>query len=90
MASYTQDPDDLDYYQQDFTTYLDTGETITTYTLTSSDPAFVISNDSEASGVITYWVTGGADGSNYKVTCHITTSTGREKDAADLFLIRSV
>lgn len=88
MSSYVQDPDDKLDYQIDWTTFLTDGETVSSYTLTSSDAAFVISGDSEASGVVTYWVTGGTDGSNYKVTCHIVTSAGREKDATDTFLVR--
>lgn len=90
MASYKQDPDDLLDYQLDWTSFLNAGETISSQTVTSSDPAFVVSNVSETSGIITYWVTGGVDGENYKVTCHVTTSAGREKEVADVFLVRSV
>jgi hypothetical protein len=88
VATYTQDPDDVLDYQIDWTTFLAAGETISSYTVTSSAATFIVDNDSEASGVITYWASGGTAGDNYRVTFHNVTSAGREKDASDTFRIR--
>lgn len=90
MSSYLADPDDKLDYAIDFTGFLDQGETIVTFTVTPDDPALTVSQVSEAAGVVTYWAAGGTDGSTVKVVCHIVTSTGREKDVADRFYIRSV
>ena len=54
--------------------------TISSHTVTSADTAhLVVSNDAEASGVVTFDVTTGADavaGTRYEVTCEITDSDG--------------
>jgi len=56
--------------------WLETGETISSYTLTV--PAGITNTaDSQASGKVTVWLSGGTDGTWYDITCKIVTSLGR-------------
>jgi len=56
--------------------WLATGESISSYTITA-DTGITVETDSEASGKVTVWLSGGTAGINYKVACKITTSAGR-------------
>lgn len=56
--------------------WLDSGETISDYTITV-DSGLTKESDSEASGAVTVWLSGGTVDERYKVTCEIDTSHGR-------------
>jgi len=73
---YLKDPDAVLDYMFDWTEWLATGETITDHTITA-DTGITVETDSEASGKVTVWLSGGTAGINYKVACLITTSAGR-------------
>jgi hypothetical protein len=98
MTNRQQDPDDRLDWAFDFkarthgtgaSDWLEDGETITDSTVTSDNAEFIIGNITQVDGLITYWASGGVDGKAYKVTCHVTTSSGREKDVSDYFYIKS-
>lgn len=58
--------------------YLDEGETITEHVFErAGDLTLVVGPDSRTTSAVTAWVTGGTDGQDTLVTCHVTTSTGR-------------
>ena len=73
---YLKDPDAVLDYMFDWTEWLATGETITDHTITA-DTGITVETDSEASGKVTVWLSGGTAGINYKVACLITTTAGR-------------
>lgn len=61
--------------------WLATGETIVDTTVTADagltvDSSSVVSDDT----AVVVWLSGGAVGGRYYVTCHIVTSAGREDD----------
>lgn len=77
IQSFQQDPtDDLDY-SFDWTSWLATGETITTATVTADD-GLTIHDESNTTSVVTFWASGGTANGRYAVHCHVTTSEGRE------------
>lgn len=81
MATYyTKDPSAvLDYafnWNDPDDPWLATGETITSYVITV-DTGLTKDSDSQASGKVTVWLSGGTAGEYYKVACKITTSAGR-------------
>lgn len=63
------------------TDWLSAGETITDHTITVTTGLTVDSSalTNTATSVIV-WLSGGTTGNSYDVTCHITTSAGREDD----------
>lgn len=79
IPQYTKDPDATLDYVINWGTWLTTGETITTYTVTT-DPGITLASTSRAGALITMWLTGGTNRAAYTITCHITTSTGRQDD----------
>lgn len=97
---FQQDPDDLLDYVFDFAAltngtgsndWLESGETITLHTVTP-DPVGVTVNSSsitDAGTSVTAWLTGGTSGTTYSITCHITTSEGREVDQTISILVVS-
>lgn len=56
--------------------YLVSGETIIAYTITV-DEGLTLDSDSESSGFVTVWLSGGTVRTSYTVACKITTSLGR-------------
>ena len=56
--------------------WLATGETISTYTVTAQT-GLTKDSDSESSGVVTVWVSGGTAGTWYTLACKIVTSASR-------------
>lgn len=74
----------------DWTDWLDTGETIISYTVTSSDEAFDVDQAAEVAGVISWRVSGGTLRTRPRVTVQITTSTGRIEEASVQYWIRSI
>jgi hypothetical protein len=76
QQSFTKDPDaNLDYVF-DWSSWLESGETITSYDITSAT-GLTKGLDSELSGKVVVWLSGGTIGENYEVSCEITTSLGR-------------
>lgn len=69
-------------YAVDWTAWLQTGETITTATWTI--PAGITQPAGKpptvTGGKATVWLTGGTPGTRYPITCHITTSAGRQDE----------
>lgn len=92
MASlFIKDPDAvLDYYwdwaattnnSSDNGDWLESGETISTYTVTA-DTGLTKDSDEKTNSdtTIKAWFSGGTVGTEYDVVCHIVTSAGREDD----------
>lgn len=73
---FTKDPSAVLDYAFDWSDWLATGETISSHTVTA-DTGLTKDSSTEAAGVVTYWLSGGTAGTNYKVVCRIVTSAGR-------------
>mgnify|MGYP001105171166 CR=1 FL=1 len=72
-----KDPDAVLDYKFDFTTNcLATSETISSHTVTV-DTGITKDSDSESSGVVTVWLSGGTAGNSYDVACKIVTNASR-------------
>lgn len=84
----TKDPQDRLDYGFDWAAppptgpWLSDGDTITTstWTVTGPDSLLVIDDDDHTTTVTRAWLTGGTLGESYKVTNHITTAQGRQRD----------
>jgi len=66
----------FDWNNADEGEWLESGETITSYTLTVGT-GLTNESDSESGGIVTVWLSGGDEGEWYEVACKITTSAGR-------------
>ena len=72
----TQDPEAVLDHSWDWSAWLADAETISSYVVTV--PAgMTLASHSEASGVVTAWVSGGTVGTTYRLECKIVTSAGR-------------
>lgn len=74
-------------YVWDWKAWLADGETIASHTLTA-DPGITIVSETEVDGVITVWLSGGAAGGAYDITCRVTTSLGRTDERTMHILVR--
>jgi hypothetical protein len=87
MSLYVKDPDAVLDFAFDWkpktngvtnaaSDWLATGETISSYTVTVSS-GITKASDSQASGIVTVWLSGGTAGTWYTVACKIVTSAAR-------------
>ena len=74
---FNKDPDAVLDYAFDWSSWLSAGETISTRTITVGTGLTQPSTDTESSGVVTVWLSGGAAGNDYDVACKIETSASR-------------
>lgn len=81
-SRFTKDPQArLDYAFDWSAGWLAAGETISSQTVVSSGNGVTVDGSpGQASGIVTVWLTGGTVGTSAHVTCHITTSAGRQDD----------
>lgn len=72
-------PEDILDYEWDWSTWLPTGDTIATVSFTAADGLIIESNPavSNTATTATAFISGGAAGESYAVTCQITTAGGR-------------
>lgn len=73
---FIKDPDAVLDYAFDWSDWLATGETISSHTITA-ETGITKDSDSESSGVVTVWLSGGTAGNEYDVACEIVTSASR-------------
>ena len=85
--SYIKDPDAVLDYQWDWATWLPTGDTIASATVTA-DTGLTVASDSNTATVVTAWLSGGTVGESYDVTCRVVTADGRTDDRTITLLIR--
>ena len=86
---FSKDPQAVLDYAFDWNAWLESGETISDFDLTSS-PGITIDQvkSSQANGIVTAWLEDGTDQRNYDVTCHIVTSLDREDDRTVIIEVR--
>ena len=78
-SSFLKDPDAVLDYMFDWSSWLQSGETISTSTMTAST-GITVDSDVATTTTTTVWLSGGTAGVNYTVTNHITTSNSRAED----------
>lgn len=87
LGSFVKQPAEYIDYDIDYSKWLEASETISSQTTTAT-AGITVSSSINGSGKITKtWVSGGLNGSTYKVTVMVTTSIGRIKESE--FYIRS-
>jgi len=82
----TKDPEAVLDYKIDWSSWLETGDTIvsSTFAITPSG-ALTVDSETNDTTTATVWLSGGAKGRQYQVVNHITTTAGREDDRTILF-----
>ena len=86
---FTKDPDAVLDYKFDWSSWLATGETITSRTVTV-DAGLTNDSDSitDSGASVTVWLSGGTANKNYAVACKITTDGGRTDERTDTIHVR--
>lgn len=76
--TYIKDPEAVLDYKFDWSSWLDSGETIASRTVTV-DAGLTKDSDAvtDTSTSVTVWLSGGTDGVSYSVNCQIVTSANR-------------
>lgn len=87
MSSFTKDPEAVLDYAFNWASWLASGETISTHTVTVPS-GLTKDSDSESSGIVTAWISGGTAGTEYTVECKITTSAGRTDERSITINVR--
>lgn len=79
MTTYTKDPSAVLDFAWDWSAWLADSETISSHTVTVPDASgLVVDSDSEASGVVTAWLSAGTVSPGaHAVVCRIVTNQGR-------------
>lgn len=73
-----KDPDAVLDFVFDWSDWLEEGESIDSYDLSvSPSGSLAVDSDSESSGVITVWLSGGTARNRYLLSCKITTDCTR-------------
>lgn len=73
---FTKDPHATLDYGFNWSDWLETGESISSYTITSAC-GITKASDSNTSASVIVWLSGGAVGTRYDVACKITTNKNR-------------
>lgn len=87
MATYLKDPDAVLDFAFDWSDWLAASETISSYVLTVGS-GLTKDSDSQASGIVTYWLSGGTASVDYTVACKVTTNQGRTDERTDTIVVR--
>jgi len=74
---FVKDPSAILDYAYDWSDWLATNETISTRAVTVPTGITESSTDTESSGVVTVWLSGGTAGNEYDIACKITTNASR-------------
>ena len=84
--TFQHDPGAALDYTFDWSTWLTAeADTLSSYTVTVPS-GLTLDSDSETSGAVTAWISGGTAGTSYTVTCEIVT-TGARTDQRSIILV---
>lgn len=84
-----KDPSDVKDYIVDFTNQLDSGETVSTRTVTAQSGITVDSSAIVASAKVRVWLSGGTAGNDYRVTVQAVTSESRTHEVDGICRVRN-
>lgn len=79
MKRFIQDSDSILDYTLDWSNWLVSDDTLA-HAVFYPDVGLVLVSENNTSTTASCWIAGGAAGSTYNVTCHITTDRGRQDD----------
>lgn len=79
MTSFIHDPQAVLDYVVDWTDWLDSGDTISSKTVTVPS-GVTLTSSSIAGSTVVAWISGGTAGTDYLITVHITTAASRQDD----------
>jgi len=88
-SSFVHDPDERLDYTFDWSNWLDDEETITDYDVSVPMGLTKGTTFLTNSRAVTVWISGGALGQTYRVTCGIKTSDGREPEKSMTLIVKS-
>jgi hypothetical protein len=75
-SAFTKDPDSVLDYEFDWSSWLASGETISSYVV-AADTGITVDSDSNDTDSVTVWLSSGTAGIKYTVGCKIVTSASR-------------
>jgi hypothetical protein len=93
LATYYKSPAEVKRYRVDYSSWLDTGETVTARTLTVTPAGELLvdgSSITDAGMSVTYFVSGGDNGQTYNINIQVQTSGGQTKEDDVYFKVRDV
>lgn len=79
-ALFYKDPDAVLDYAMDWSTWLSSGEAISTWLVAADSSLITVSTHSHAAGVVTAWLSGGVVGSAYTISVKVVTSSSRTEE----------
>lgn len=81
LGRFQKQPADVLDYDFDYSDWLeDRADTISTFSITA-DAGITVGASAHVSGVVKVFLSGGTDGSSYKITCTVVTTGARTKQA---------
>ena len=92
LGSFSKSPAERKRYAVDYSDWLGVGETLSSYTLTSTPSGgMTVDGASIATGntVLVFFISGGTAGVQYTLDVNIATSSGQIKEDTVLFNVRS-
>lgn len=89
MTRYVHDPDAVLDYAWDWSSWLETDDTISDHTV-DADAGITVDSSAitDSNTTVTVWLSGGTVGTTYSVTVHVVTADGREDDRTNTFTVR--
>lgn len=93
LARYNKQPNEKRKFEVSYVNWLETGDTISSAGVVSDDAAVTVSGvviDPVTSDKISFFVEGGVDGTDYKLTVTATTADTRVKEDEVIFKVREV
>lgn len=88
-AVFQKDPDAVLDYAVDWSTWLASAETISTYAVSANSTLITIATAAQSSGVVTTWLSGGYAGSDYTVSIKVVTSSCRTDERSFLVKVKN-
>lgn len=82
-ANFLKDPQAVLDYKWDWSTWLPTGDTISTHTITAPT-GLTVASSANTTTTVTAWLSGGTAGNTYSVACKIVTTQGRTDERSIL------
>lgn len=76
LTSFLKDPDSVLDYAFDWSEWLESGESISSHSITVAG-GITKDSSSNSSTIVSVWLSGGTTGTSYNIACEIVTSGGR-------------
>ena len=90
LGTVTQQPAERLSYTIDYGEFLTDGDNVQTAAAAADDPELIVNTVTVVDPRVRFWVTGGINGKQYKVTVDVTTADGRILQDEVIFKIKEV